>query len=118
MSVGEPEPPKHLGDHPDGASWSADPPPGHPESDEPDVPLWDGAGLLPEEPGWLQETLGLSDSLIDDLGEWGDAMNHLDGHPPLRTEKAFRHLDERARVLVTRLQQEVGSRFNVTYTPW
>jgi hypothetical protein len=83
------------------------------------VPLWtDGDGLLPEGPDWLRRALGLSDSLIDDLSEWGNAMEHLDASPPLRTEHAYRDLDQRARDLVARLQQELGSRFTVKYEPW
>ena len=129
-------PPEHFGDYPHGAYWSAYPPPGYVEPDEPDytvhgetirfmwdygvvVPLWiEWDGLVPDEPEWLRRALGLSDSLINDLGEWGDAMEHLDANPPLRTGQAYRDLDERAKALVARLQQEVGSRFTVTYKPW
>ncbi|MEX0427777.1 hypothetical protein AB3X52_09115 [Nocardioides sp. DS6] len=83
------------------------------------VPLWcDGIGLLPEEPEWLRTALGLSNLLILDLSEWGNAMGHLDANPPLQTEEAHRDLDHRARALVNRLQQELGSRFTVRYKPW
>ncbi len=56
--------------------------------------------------------------MIEDLTQWGEAMNHLDAKPQLRAEEAYRDLDREARELVDRLQQEVGSRFTVTYTPW
>lgn len=83
------------------------------------VPLWtDGDGLVPEEPEWLRRALGLSDSLIEELGEWGNAMEHLDANPSLRTDQAYRELDQRAQGLVARLQQELESRFTVTYKPW
>ena len=134
---GRQSPPKHLGDYPHGVYWSAYPSPGYvAEPEEPDytvdgriikfmwdygvsVPLWtDGDGLLPDEPEWLRRALGLSDSLIDDLSEWGNAMDNLDANPPLRTEQAYRDLDQRARSLVARLQEELGSRFTVRYEPW
>jgi hypothetical protein len=82
------------------------------------VPLWDGDGLVPEEPEWSRRALGLSDGLIGDLTEWGNDMNHLDANPRLRTKDAYRHLDRRARVLVDRLREEVGSRFTIIYKPW
>ncbi|WP_295658102.1 hypothetical protein [uncultured Nocardioides sp.] len=82
------------------------------------VPLWTkGDGLVPDDPEWLRRALASSDSLIDARSEWGNAMEHLDANPPLRTGEAFRDLDERARDLVSRLQQEVGSRFTITYKP-
>lgn len=128
--------PPHLGAYPDGAYWSAEPPPGYVGDGEPDfsvdgdvirfmwdygvvVPLWtDGDGLLSDEPEWLRRALGLSDLLIHDLREWGIAMNNLDGNPALGTESAYRDLDEQARGLVDRLQRELGSRFTVKYQPW
>ncbi|MFC7497446.1 MULTISPECIES: hypothetical protein [unclassified Nocardioides] len=82
------------------------------------VPLWDREGLLPEEPTWLRQVLGLSEPLIRDLSSWGRAMNHLDENPSLRTEEAYRDLDQRARTLVDRLRREVGSRYVVKYKPW
>lgn len=137
MDNTEPEPPpEHFGDYRHGAYWSAYSQPGHAEPDEPDytvdgdtirfmwdygvsVPLWtNGDGLLPEDPEWLRRALGLSDSLIDDLSEWGKAMSDLDANPPLRTEQAYRDLDQRGRDLVARLQHELGSRFTVKYKPW
>lgn len=134
--AGREAPPKHFGDYPNGVYWSAEPPPGHVDDDKADVtvtgdvikfmwdygvvvPLWtDWDGLLPEEPEWLRTALGLSDPLIDDLGKWGTAMDHLDANPPLRTKEAYRDLDQQARELVVRLQREVGSRFTITYKPW
>jgi hypothetical protein len=82
------------------------------------IPLWDAEGLLPEEPGWLKATLGLSDPLIDDLTRWGREMEALDAAPRRRTPIAYEALDARARVLVERLQRELGSRFTVRYQRW
>lgn len=31
------------------------------------VPLWDAGGLLPEEPTWLNQALGLSGELVADI---------------------------------------------------
>lgn len=131
VSDAEP-PPDHSGDLPDGARPSAEPP-ARGADDELDftvtgdvirfmwdygveVPLWDGDGLVAEEPEWLRRALGLSDPLIEDLSAWGRAMNDLDG--PGGTEQAYRDLDRQARELVPRLQQEVGSRFTIRYKPW
>lgn len=130
-------PPKYFGDYPDGAYWSAERrgPTDESEVDVEDftiegrvirfmwdygvrVPLWDGGGLLPEEPEWLRSALGLSDALSRDLREWGNDMETLDANPPLRTEQAYRDLDLRARGLVERLQHEVGSRFTIEYKSW
>jgi hypothetical protein len=129
-------PPKHVGDYPHGAYSSAEAPAGFVDDDALDftvtgdvikfmwdygvvVPLWtDWDGLVPEERDWLRTALGLSDPLIRDLREWGTAMDHLDANPSLRTGQAYRDLDRQARELVTRLQQEVGSRFTITYQPW
>ncbi|MFC7500488.1 hypothetical protein ACFQRR_00430 [Nocardioides sp. GCM10030258] len=82
------------------------------------VPLWDATGLVPEEPAWLREVLGLSDTLINDLTDWGNAMNHVDAKPPLTTEQALADLSRRAKELVDRLQRELGPRFTVRYKPW
>jgi len=128
-------PPKHFGDYPNGSYWTAEGPTGSAEDDALDftvegnsikfmwdygvvVPLWDGNGLVPQEPKWLHNALGLSDALIRDLRDWGTDMDHLDTNPPLRTENAYLDLDQRARVLVDRLRAEVGSRFRVLYKPW
>ena len=128
--------PRHFGDYPDGAYWSAEQPAGTDDEDEPAdhtvsgsvirfmwdygvrVPLWDAEGLLPEDPGWLREALGLSDALIEDLGSWGRDMESLDAAPGRRTVSAYETLDTRARELVRRLQQELGSRHRVSYHPW
>lgn len=83
------------------------------------VPLWADGALLPEEPGWLVEALGLSEDLIADLTRWGDAMNALDARRwSPRTRRAFQDLDAEARVLVERLRSEVDARYVVTYEPW
>lgn len=127
--------PAHFGDNPHDAFWSAAPPPGA-EADElvdrsisgpvirmmwdygVRIPLWDAEGLLPEESEWLREALGLSERLIDDLRRWGIDMSGLDAHPRRRTEEAYSGLDVRGRALAQRLQQEVGSSFNIKYHPW
>jgi len=128
-------PPPYFGDYPGGAYWSAvgpeDPDEAHEVSYSIEgdtirfmwdygvvVPLWDGTGLLPEDPEWLRRALGLSDALIADLAAWGRAMDHLDAHPRLRTDAAYGRLDERAKELVARLRSEVGSGIRVTYRPW
>lgn len=82
------------------------------------IPLWGRGGLITDDPGWLRRVLGLSDSLINDLVAWGDAMNHLDAHLELRAEQAYEDLDEQARALVARLREEIGSRFRIDYVPW
>lgn len=127
-------PPMYVGDYLHGAHWSAERRQSM-DHDAPDftasgtvirfmwdygvvVPLWDGDGLVPEEPQWLRRALGLSHSLIRDLSEWGNAMQNLDANPPLRTERAYDDLDQRARALVDRLQRELGARFTVKYKPW
>ena len=78
----------HLGDYPHGAYWTAERRPSAHEDEPADysisgpvirlmwdysmrIPLWDAEGLLPEEPEWLREALGLSDLLIEDLRRWG-----------------------------------------------
>jgi hypothetical protein len=82
------------------------------------VSLWDAEGLLPEESDWLREALGLSDPLIEDLGSWGREMNALVAAPSRRPTDAYEALDARARALVQRLEQEIGSRFSFEYRPW
>lgn len=137
----EPLPSAHLGAlpiaraYPYGAYWSADRPVGV-EADEPvdysvsgsvirlmwdygvQIPLWDAHGLLPEEPEWLGEALGLSARLIDDLKQWGFDMNEVDAAPRRRTKEAYEALNLRGEELTNRLQQEVGSRYRVRYHPW
>lgn len=125
--------PRHFGDYPGGAYWSVDPVglPGD-ESDERTVsgsvirfmwdygvgvPLWDADGLVPGEPEWLRAQLGLSDWLIVELIRWGGDMEALDGAHGV-PESRYEALDLRARTLVDRLQQELGSQFTVKYRPW
>lgn len=129
-------PPVRFGDYAYDAYWSAEkPPPGTPADETVDyairgrvirlvwdygvrIPLWDGGGLLPEEPEWLREALGLSERLINDLRQWGLDMNELDATPGRRTKEAYEGLDLRGRELARRVQQEVGSRYSVRYHPW
>lgn len=127
------QPPPYLGD-PNGAHWSAIRPPGVPDDDELDftvrgdrirfmwdfgvvIPLWVEGGAVPREKEWSRRALGLSSALIDDLAAWGNAMEHLDGNPRMRTDEAYADLDRRARELVGRIRDEVGERFTVTYQP-
>jgi hypothetical protein len=127
-------PPRYLGD-PNGVHWSVDPPAGFVNDDALDftvegdvikfmwdygvvVPLWDGSGLVPEEPEWSRTALGLSDTLINDLTDWGNAMNHLDANPLLSSEQALADLGRRAKELVNRLEDELDPRFTVEYQPW
>lgn len=140
MSGPEHEPPSPTFGDPDGWHWSAHPPEGWVAPAEPDytvdgdairfmwdygvvVPLWLSGGLVPgglvpDDPKWLRRALGLSSELVRDLTAWGNAMDHLDAHPRLRTDEAYAELDRQARLLVERLQAEVGERFTVTYQPW
>ena len=124
----------HFGDYPNGKYWSAQRLPI--EGDEPAdytvsgsvirlmwdygviVPLWDAEGLLPGEPDWLRETLGLSDPLIEDLTTWGRLMEELDANPHQRSPTSYDALNSRGQDLANRLQQEVGSRYTVEYRPW
>lgn len=132
-------PPPYLGDDPSGAYWSTLP---AESSDEApgdytvsgdvirfmwdytvSVPLWDRGGLLPDEPEWLQEALGLSEHLVRALSAWGQDMNSADGTPWNRRskdewEQAYRELDARARDLVEWLRRELAPRYEVTYKPW
>ncbi len=82
------------------------------------VPLWDAAGLLPDDGAWLGAALGLDAALVDDLRAWGEAMVNLDANPRLGTPKAFRDLDRQAKKLVARLQDELAGRLTVTYVSW
>jgi hypothetical protein len=81
------------------------------------VPLWDAAGLLPEEPEWLRLALGLGDAPVNDLNGWGLDMNWLDG-AQVRSKGQYDALGLRAREPADRLQRELGSRFTVQYRPW
>jgi hypothetical protein len=133
----EPIPPIY-GD-PDGPHWVAVPHGPTPETAEPPVvigdalrfmwdygvvvPLWDETGLLPDEPEWLREQLGLSDDLIRALTEWGRDMNKADEAPRKRRarsdwEQAYQELDARARALVERLRAELAGRYEVAYHQW
>lgn len=128
-------PPNQFGDYPHGAYRSAERRPSTGEDEPVDytvsgpvihvmwdygvrVPLWDAEGLLPEEPEWLREALGLSDPLIDELRRWGLEMDGLDADPSHRTNEAYEALEVRAQELAQRLQREVGSRYRVKYHPW
>ena len=116
--------------------WSAFPPPGYVEPEEPDytvegdtvrfmwdygvvVPLWvSGSGLVPDDKEWLRRALGLRYPLVSDLRAWGEAMEELDANPGMRTEEAYAELDRRARLLVERVREALGPAFTVTYVPW
>jgi len=79
--------------------------------DEGAGPLWStGDGLLPDDPEWLERALGLSKALIADLLGW-----LRDSDTAHRHHQSPQQLDERADQLASRLQVEVGSRFNVRY---
>ena len=76
--------------------------------DEGAGPLWGDEGLLPDDPAWLRQALGLSDALVSDLRDWVHDMDTAHGYgqsPP--------QLDARRVQLAERLQAEVGSRFRV-----
>lgn len=123
---------RYFGDYPNGSYWSAEPREVRDEDAPPDhtvsgttirfmwdygvrVPLWDATGLLPDDPDWLRQTLGLSHPLIRDLTAWGHEMDSLDAPPSRRTQATYDALDLRARVLVRRLQEEIDSRFTIEY---
>lgn len=131
--AGREPPPRHFGDFPHGAYWSVDPPEGYEGDETLDftvsgdviefawdygvvVPLWDGDGLVPDEPEWLERALGLSERLIADLSAWGNEMNDLDA--TRGTRRAYDRMDTRARALVDRLRAELGDRFRVVYRRW
>ena len=135
--TGEEMPRRHLGDFPDGAYWSADPPAGADVEDGVDevahvptgpvrfswdygvrVPLWDDTGLLPEDPMWLREALGLDDALVRELAQWGRDMEELDATPRQRSREAYVAMDARARELVARLRVALSGRHEVGYHPW
>ena len=76
-------PPMHFGDYPTGAYWSAERRADADQGGTADhtvtgsvirfmwdcgvrIPLWDAEGLLPEEPEWLRDSLGLGDPLVED----------------------------------------------------
>ena len=122
-------PPPYFGDYPHGAYWSAFLPrtarsmtTAEAEDftvegtslrimwDEGAGPLWGDEGLLPDDPEWLQQALGLSDSLIADLLAWARDMDSA-----RERGQAQAPLDHRALQLTERLQTEVGSRFRVRF---
>ena len=76
--------------------------------DEGAGPLWGDEGLLPHDPEWLRQALGLSDSLIADLLAWGRDMDAARERGQLEAP-----LNHRALQLTQRLQAEVGARFRV-----
>jgi hypothetical protein len=121
-------PPPYFGDYPHGAYWSAF----HQDSsvdddgeaedftvegtrlrimwDEGAGPLWGDEGLLPDDPEWLRQALGLSNSLIADLRAW---VSDMDAARERGQSQA--PLNHRALQLTERLQTEVGSRFRVRF---
>ena len=127
----EDSPPPYFGHYADGFYWSAFRPDGSVDGDaelEEDFtvegtrlrimwdegagPLWGDEGLLPNDPRWLRQALGLSDPLIDDLLEWVRDM----GAARARGQSQAL-LNPRALKLADRLQAEVGSRFRVRFHP-
>ena len=123
--------PPYLGDYPNGAYWSAFRPDGSVDVDadeEEDLtvegtrlrimwdegagPLWGDEGLLPDDPNWLRQALGLSDSLIADLLAW---VRDMDAARDRGQSQAL--LNPQALQLADRLQTEVGSRFRVRFHP-
>lgn len=84
------------------------------------VPLWND-GLLPDDPDWLRRALGLSDSMIERLTRWGEAMNAQDALPdPASPERraARENLRRLGGVLADDLQRELGPRYTITYRWW
>src|SRR4051812_25223510 len=93
------EPPRHFGD-PHGAHWTAVRPE-RPEGEETDVeedysyngsllkimwdegagPLWGDVGLLPDEPEWMRDVLGIGAPLVADLLAWTRGMDELNFGP-------------------------------------
>ncbi len=119
-------PPPYLGNYPQGAYWSAFRPDGTVDDvvaedltvegtslrimwDEGAGPLWGDEGLLPDDPSWLRQALGLSDSLIAELHAWVGDMDAARERGQSQTR-----LHRRALRLSERLQAEVGPRFQVT----
>ena len=75
-------------------------------------PLWGDEGLLPDDPEWLRQALGLSDSLIAELLAWVRDMDAA-----RERGQAQAPLDHQRLQLAERLQTEVGSRFRVNFHP-
>jgi len=80
------------------------------------MPLWDQDGLLPDDPEWLRQELGLSQELIDDLVAWARDWDQ----PPSRVESEvaawIERLPERrveGHRLFERLEAEVSPRFTL-----
>jgi len=80
--------------------------------DEGAGPLWGEEGLLPDDPDWLREALGVSDALIADLLAW---VRDMDEARDRGQSQAL--LNPRALQLADRLQTEVGSRFRIRFRP-
>lgn len=78
------------------------------------VPLWDDEGVLSDDPEWLATALGLSADLVADLSKWGEDWNRsrLEGTPQEQGARLTRLRDE-ARVLVTRVAEELRPPFTV-----
>jgi hypothetical protein len=119
------------GSYPDGPSWSASEPEDERATGEdytvegPQVrimwdegagPLWDEAGLLPDDPRWLQRALGLTDVLVGDLLAWlGDMTAHHRAPQGDDWKAGLQKLDERGQDLAARLQVEVGAAYTIRY---
>jgi len=124
-------PPPYFGDYPNGTYWSAVVPPSVGADDEESYtvqgsqlrvmwdegagPLWSEAGLLPEDPQWLQRALGLSDPLVKDLLTWLADMTAQRDTPSEGRQARMQQLHARGRDLAERVQGEVGSPYRVSY---
>jgi hypothetical protein len=89
--------------------------------------MWDYAAFpvwaVPSDDSWQWsvESLGVSDSLRNDLQQWSDDWSAVmwgekgpeTAKPP--TEEVFQAWDERGRTLLTRLRRELGARFEIGY---
>lgn len=86
-----------------------------------EIPLWDAEGLLPEDPVWLHDELGLSPELIHALTTWSRDADSVLGEPDEDSTPSARlirlDLDREARRLVDVLRRELGSRYDVEYHP-
>lgn len=127
----EDSPPPYFGDYPDGVYWLAFRPDSSVDADaeskedftvegtrlrimwdEDAGPVWGDEGLLPNDPRWLRQALGLGDPLITDLLEW---VRDMDATRERGQSQAL--LNPRALKLADRLQAEVGSRVRVRFHP-
>ncbi len=123
--TGRDAPPRHFGDYPHGAYWSADVSQGTEDKksyevsgttigfmpeDTVTVPLWDEEGLLPEDPSWLNRALDLSPELVADIAAWGEDWNAPNAgryFTRRQHQERKRRLDTDAKALVERIRSEL-----------